>query len=162
VVPPRSTLPSPVDGQQRRSAANWPDDPDQFRRSAAGEVAARNAAEERFRQNGGSGRLSNSELSRGRNAAPGRGPSMASPSDNSPDELYYGPMRQMREADARRAAQARVEVPLGQEPPRRFLTEPPPGFRAPTQRLAPGPQAPVFRSDSTGQREFLTGQPMPQ
>jgi hypothetical protein len=36
--------------------------------------------------------------------------------------------------DARRASQT-AEVPVGTEPPRRFLTEPPTGLRASTARV---------------------------
>jgi hypothetical protein len=53
-----------------------------------------------------------------------------------------------------------VERPVGAEPPRRFLTEPPRGFRSATERVSPN-QEPVRRSDSTGQLEFLTGRPTP-
>jgi hypothetical protein len=159
VVPPRSTLPSPQEREEARARANWPNDPDRERRRAARADDNIPATErEKYRLNQGSGRLSGRELAAGRGGT-GGGPRMAAPSDNSPDELYWTPMRQMREADARRAAQ-QVERPLGEEPPRRYLTEPPRGFRAATERVRPT-QEPVIRNEGTGQIEFATGRPVP-
>jgi hypothetical protein len=159
VVPPRSTLPSPQEREEARARANWPNDPDRERRRAARADENIPATErERYRLNQGSGRLSGRELAAGRGGT-GGGSRVGSPSDNSPDELYWTPMRQMREADQRRAAQ-QVERPLGEEPPRRFLTEPPRGFRAATERVRPT-QEPVIRTESTGQIEFATGRPVP-
>jgi hypothetical protein len=161
VVPPRSSLPSPQE-QAARARTNWPNDPDlQRRRTNTADALTPATEREKYRLNQ-NGRLSNEDLARGRGGANTR-VRIASPSDNDPDELLYAPMRQMREADARNAARAKDnEVPLGQEPPRRYLFEPPTGMRTTTQRIAPGPQAPVIRSESTGQREFVTGQPLPQ
>lgn len=161
VVPPRSSLPTPQEQREARGRANWPNDPDLQRQRDANAEARMPATErEQYRLNQNP-RLSNGELARGRGGSATRGPSVSS-SDNDPYELLYGPMRQAREADAAFANKAKqAELPLGQEPPRRFLSEPPQGLRGATQRVAPTREVTGTRSDSTGQREFITGQPVP-
>lgn len=141
VVPPKSTLPSPQERAAAR-AGNWPQDPDIERRRRA-------EAEEndfflfnrsvRAQRDTADIRMSPDELARGRTAA--------RPSDGQPinprnpilddrgSGLVFDPIRQMRENDLRRAA-AQQELPVGVEPPRRNLSQPPVGLRAPTQRVA--------------------------
>lgn len=162
VVPPRSTLPSPQ--AQRTRTGAWPNDPDvQRRRAAAADDAlpATSRTPSAMREREGGIRLSNDDLARGRIARqqsdgqPFGGRTHAVLDDN-PQTSLYTPMQQMREADAqRRAQQAASETPVGREPPRRFLIEPPQGYRAATQRVAPGPAQPVQTDDrSFGIRDF--------
>lgn len=153
VVPPRSTLPAPVDGAARRSAANWPNDPDEAarRQGAAGESAA---WADRRRSNSNAARLDNNELAAGRTARRG---TWTNPDEQS-GALLYVPQEQMRRADAAYFRQQREieERPVGLEPPRRYLVEPPPGYRQPTQRVQ-ATRGPVnTRSDrDAGVRDFL-------
>jgi hypothetical protein len=151
VVPPRSTLPSPQEGERRRASANWPSDPDAERRVQTGEGPL---WEERRRANGNAARLTPQELALGRVATTPRG---ANPYIPESGDLMYNPMRQMREADARIAEDERVRGarPVGQEPPRRSLTDPPAGTRQATARPARTFEAPPSANDrAAGIREF--------
>lgn len=156
VVPPRSTLPPPVDGERRRAAVNWPSDPDEAarRQGAGGESSA---WADRRRMNSNAARLDNNELAAGRTARRG---TWTNPDERS-GALLYVPQEEMRRADAAYFRQQREveERPVGQEPPRRYLVEPPPGYRQPTQRVQ-ATRGPVdTRSDrDAGVREFLTNE----
>jgi hypothetical protein len=144
VVPPRTNLPTPQ-APGARSAANWPNDPDVQRRRAAAEEDNSIyffSDRARIQSDRGNLRLSNDELARGRVAAPqigsqplgGQGSIL---DDNNARAMLVEPQRQMRAADsARRAAAA--ELPVGAEPARRQLTQPPPGLRAASQRVSAG------------------------
>ncbi len=153
VVPPRSSLPSPQEREASRARANWPNDPNAERRRR-GDAGESEAWADRRRFNGNNTRLSNDELARGRN-----GVVSTTPYGGEDRDLLYGPMRQMQEADARYAARAQrdaAERPLGAEPPRKYLVEPPPGYRAPTQRVARTTAAPNLAGDrDVGVRDFL-------
>jgi hypothetical protein len=151
VVPPRSTLPSPQEGERRRANANWPNDPDAERRAMTGEGSA---WEDRRRSNSNATRLTPQEIAAGRVATTPRG---ANPYIPESGDLMYNPMRQMREADARFSADQRVrdERPVGQEGPRRALTDPPPGLRQATARPARTFEAPASADDrAAGIRDF--------
>jgi hypothetical protein len=156
VVPPRSTLPSPQDRENARRAANWPEDDTEARRRALRADADMPATErERYRLNQRD-RLSGDELSRGRTSARAQVRPREYFEGNSAAELQLEPIRRMREVDAERAARA-AEIPVGQEPPRRFLIEPPVGYRAATERVRPASE-PVTRRENDGVREFLRGE----
>ncbi len=159
VVPPRSSLPSPQEREAARQRANWPNDPDMARRRAAteddGEIYLFSERARVQSDRGGRIRLSPDELARGRTGPEiVTGPVGGQPSilddRTSGSAMVYDPMRQMRESDARRA-QAAADLPLGQERPRRLLSDPPPGYRAPTQRLAAPAAEPVM---TPGERDF--------
>lgn len=153
VVPPRSSLPTPQEREAARARANWPNDPDAERRRR-GDAGESEAWADRRRFNGNNTRLSNDELARGRN-----GVVSTTPYGGEDRDLKYGPLRQMQEADARYAARQQRETaerPLGAEPPRKYLVEPPPGYRAPTQRVARTAPAPNVTGDrDVGVRDFL-------
>ena len=163
VVPPRSTLPSPQQRDTARAAANWPNDPDIERRRAAADdsgIIASLFGRSQMLDDRAPSRLSNDELSRGRVRAPasdgqpvgGQGSWM---DDNNRRAMLDTPQQQMRDNDSRRAAEAArdaTEFRPGAEPRRRLLSDPPPGLRQPTQRVAAGAEAPVVRG---GEREDL-------
>jgi hypothetical protein len=160
VVPPRSSLPAP---QQRASerTGNWPTDPDVQRRRDAENQGIFDGfiGRPRAQADGPRQRLSPAEIAEGR--IPGRalesrepvgGTEAAALSDNANTMLRI-PQQQMRAADTNRARQI-AEEPVGREPPRRFLTDPPQGLRSATQRVAPAPERPIDRSDDLGVRQF--------
>jgi hypothetical protein len=160
VVPPRSTLPPPQQRAQER-AGNWPNDPDVQRRRAAEDAGIFDGVlgRPRAQVEGARIRMSPNELAEGRTQAEAlrsRDPWGNQPNsilDDSANSLLRLPQQQMRASDAQRAQQ-RIEEPVGTEPPRRLLTDPPPGLRAGTQRIAPAPDAPIDRSDDLGVRQF--------
>jgi hypothetical protein len=156
VVPPRSTLPSPQPRGAER-ASNWPNDPDVDSRRRAGQPE--DPMSDRRRMNFGPGqRLSPDELATGRVASH----SVARPVDDWVGDTLWTPQRQMREQDAifARRQQAEAERPVGAEPPRRFLVEPPAGLRTATQRVQPTREARQDLGDrNMGQWEFATQRP---
>jgi hypothetical protein len=153
VVPPRSTLPSPQPRGSER-ASNWPSDPDVDSRRRAG--LPEDPMNDRRRMNfGPSQRLSPDELARGRVASH----SVGRPVEDWVGDTLWTPQRQMREQDAiyARRQQAEAERPVGAEPPRRFLIEPPAGLRAATQRVPVTREARQDVGDrNMGQWEFAT------
>ncbi|CAH1655086.1 conserved exported hypothetical protein [Hyphomicrobiales bacterium] len=153
VVPPNTTLPPPQDPASTRNAA-WPNDPDVQRRK---EEATRPifAQTERARNNP---LLSQDELRRGRTSRPEQVPVIAEEHSNYNNQIQ--PIRIGRELAARRNQQTGDSVVYGEEPPRRMLTEPPTGYRAPaaTAAVGPGRNGPVEDKQAVGQREFVTGQ----
>lgn len=166
VVPPKSTLPAPLDRESARTRANWPVDPDKRRRAAAAEEDSvlGYLLSDKGRMNDdnvGRLRLSPDELARVRSAGPEpvTGPvgGQSSILDDrfSGSAFVYDPIRQMREQDAL-ARQRANDRPVGQEPPRRFLSEPPVGYRAATQRVDAPKTGPIFseRDKELGINEF--------
>jgi hypothetical protein len=139
VVPPKTELPAP---RERASASNpnWPKDPDVEARKAAD--AARRAPRPET-QGPKSDRLSIEEMRAGRKAGaglpgePSAGPSQSvyPSSPNNPGAQWIHP-DELR-AISNRAAAVTAAQASGVEPDRRFLTDPPRGYRKP----APG--APV-------------------
>ncbi len=125
VVPPTLQLRQP---QQPASAGNpnWPKDPDVEARRAAAE-AARNTAPE-VRALGRTPLLSVDEM----RASGRRGAAPAAASEPNWAERPLLSVQEMRELDARgRAAMQAPVVASGVEPPRRYLTDPPTGYRKP-------------------------------
>lgn len=153
VVPPNTTLPPPQDPASTRNAA-WPNDPDVQRRK---EEATRPifAQTERARNNP---LLSQDELRRGRTSRPEQVPVISEEHSNYNNQIQ--PIRIGRELAGRRNQQTADSVIYGEEPPRRTLTEPPNGYRAPaaTAAVGPGRNGPVEDKQAVGQREFVTGQ----
>jgi hypothetical protein len=154
VVPPRSTLPAPQDAETRRNSVNWPNDPNSTRSRESRAATQAALAEEKIRRGDTQARLSGEELTRIR--ARGNRASFDA-YDQQAGSIHYTPMQMMREADTRRATQA--EMPLGVEPPRRSLTDPPTGLRAATQRVRAEREAPadsIADKRDGGARDFAT------
>lgn len=157
VVPPRSTLPSPQQ-ERSRDSANWPRDPDVERRRRAEQeslIPSFLTGAEPMMGDRGVRRLSNDELARGR-ISPGQQPTgpLGTPAPLLEDRMGSNTdvIRQMRSVDAARAA-ARAEEPVGAEPPRRFLTDPPTGLRGATQRVRATAE-PARDEQALGIRDF--------
>jgi hypothetical protein len=139
VVPPKLQLREP---QQPASAGNpnWPKDPDVEARRAAAEAAKGPSPE--LRNIGRSPVLSVDEM-----RAPGRRPSGATTTATAqpwPERPVLS-VQEMRDLDAKGRASQQAPIVSGVEPPRRYLTDPPTGYRKP----APGaPVAPPQRERS--------------
>lgn len=166
VVPPKSSLPSPQERANVR-AGNWPNDPDLERRRRAAEADQEIflfTGVARAQRDKADIRLSPDELSRGRVAGQASDGQPINPRNSLLDDrgsgLVFDPIRQMRENDLRLNA-AKQELPVGSEPPRRNLSQPPSGLRAPTQRVAAPGDARVERDadrNDLGIRNFQRGQ----
>jgi hypothetical protein len=158
VVPPSSTLPKPQEAGANRSAA-WPDDPDVARRKA--ERDSSNIlfqSTESYRANTRP-LLSQEELRRGRVTGRGNGPDGVAEDHNNYNN-QIAPIRVGREMAARQSQTDTANLQYGTEPARRYLHEPPTGYRRPagTAALGPGASGPREDKQAVGQREFLTGQ----
>lgn len=158
VVPPSSSLPRPQEAGANRSAA-WPDDPDVARRRAerdSSNILFSNS--ESYRANT-KPLLSQEELRRGRVTGRTNGPE-GIVEDHNTGNNQITPIRIGREMAARQAQTDTSNLEYGSEPSRRYLHEPPSGYRRPagTAALGPGQSGPREDKQAVGQREFLTGQ----
>ena len=158
VVPPSSTLPKPQEAGAHRSAA-WPDDPDVARRKAerdSSNILFQNT--ESYRANTRP-LLSQEELRRGRVTGRSNGPDGIVPDHNNYNNQIQ-PIRVGREMAARQSQTDEANLAYGSEPARRYLHEPPAGYRRPaaTAALGPGASGPQEDKQAVGQREYLTGQ----
>lgn len=164
VVPPNSQLPRPQDPASTRNAA-WPNDPDVVRRKAEDARALIPATErERYKDNQRP-LLSQEELQRGRVA--GRDvrsnqPPAQSQVSKTFDEMI-GPIRTGRDIASQKSADDLASLNYGSEPDRKYLFEPPTGYRRPagTAPVGPGVGAPREDTQALGQKEFAQGLPMP-
>lgn len=153
VVPPKSTLPPPQDGEARRGGINWPNDPDSPRNRQARAAAEAEVWEEKIRRGGAHIRLSPEDTQRIRARAQ---PGAVLSSDGN---IMYGPMSAILESNRRSAAKEANELPIGAEPPRRNLLEPPVGLRTATQRVRATADAPAPDSRERGEvRSFIDEQ----
>lgn len=158
VVPPSSTLPKPQEAGAHRSAA-WPDDPDVARRKAerdSSNILFQNT--ESYRANTRP-LMSQEELRRGRVTGRTNGPDGIVADHNNYNNQIQ-PIRVGREMAARQSQTDEASVAYGTEPARRYLHEPPTGYRRPagTAALGPGASGPQEDKQAVGQREYLTGQ----
>lgn len=157
VVPPGSTLPKPQEPGATRTAA-WPDDPDVARRKADREgTRTPFASTEAYRANNRP-EMSQEEIRRGRVTGRANGPDGIVPDHNNYNN-QIAPIRIGREMAARQAQTDTSNLAFGSEPERKFLFEPPTGYRRPagTAPLGPGIAGPQEDRQAVGQREFLTG-----
>jgi hypothetical protein len=160
VVPPASTLPRPQDESVARSAA-WPNDPDVAARRADKKNALLPATQrEKYRENERP-LLSQDEIRRGRLAGQAAGNKEFQGSRSYDENI--GPIRIGRDMAARRDEDAAAKLVYGSEPERKYLYEPPTGYRRPagSAPLGPGQSGPREDTQAIGQREFVTGQRPP-
>lgn len=139
VLPPNMALKSPADPDVSKKNPNWPTDPDVIARQKAAAYENMPATErEKYAMHGQKPLLSQEELRKGRIA--GRTPTepYRSSLDDSPYEIGVKPIIIGKEIAARRAA-ANTEAMLArEEPPRRYLSDPPVGLRKPAAGAAAG------------------------
>lgn len=150
VVPPNSQLPRPQDPASARNAA-WPNDPDVARRKDDGKQTPF-VLTEKGRHNP---MLSQAELRKGRVVGRDQSPRVTEELNTYNNQIE--PIRIGRDLAARRNAE--VELLDREEPPRRFLVEPPVGYRKPaaTAAAGPGKSGPAEDKQSLGIREFFAG-----
>lgn len=159
VVPPAMKLQEPTSPATARNA-KWPNDPDVAARRAAAKDALIPATEREKYIMGQRPLLSQEEIQRGRVNTPPITTPHRSAMDESPYEVMTQPILIGREVAAQRNASAESAVKLGQEPPRRYLSDPPVGLRKPAgsgeftrTRDAPAPMESRF-----GQQEFTASE----
>jgi hypothetical protein len=162
VVPPASTLPRPQDEPASRSAA-WPNDPDVAGRRAAKRNAQLPATErEKYKENQRP-LLSQEEIRRGR--LPGQAVGNQEFISSRTYDENIGPIVIGRQMAAKRDADSLAKLQYGTEPERKFLYEPPAGYRKPAGSAPIGlGQVDTSREDqqALGQLEFATGQQGPR
>jgi hypothetical protein len=161
VVPPASTLPRPQEPASSRTAA-WPNDPDVARRRAERDQALVPATEREKYKDNQRPLLSQDELRKGRVA--GRDGSRYLPTQQSKTfDENIGPIQVGRDLAARRNEDDLASLTYGSEPERKYLYEPPVGYRMPagTAPVGPGRGGPREDTQATGQKEFAQGLPAP-
>lgn len=154
VVPPKTQLPAPQASAGQRNSA-WPTDPDLVARRKA--QADRNAPAPTVRQ------LEDPEMTPGQLRAGPRtasnryqGQPLGAQLENDASTLMINPTRQMQQADQARSAAINNLRP-GEEPQRRNLSEPPRGYRKPTE-VVRAKADPVKEVDSSKPVDFLQDQ----
>jgi hypothetical protein len=159
VVPPAASL-RPPEAPVVDRRTNWPKDPDVEARKAAAKDSLLPATEREKYIQGQRPLLSQEELRRGRIQGSGPTGPYRSAFDESPHETMVQPILQGREIAARRSERAINNVKLGEEPPRRYLSDPPVGLRraAGTGEFTQTKDAPPPVQSRYGQREFIEEQ----
>lgn len=157
VLPPQDTLPAPVPAQGRKTAA-WPQDPDVVRRRKDAEEAR---APRKQIANDGVELLTSSELAKGR----AQGQADAVPearngcitSRNTRNCLVLSPDELNAEGERFRASNKETSdvVTAGQEPDRKYLTQPPRGYMKATRTVKATAEAPAQKLDPANPRSFL-------
>lgn len=150
VLPPKSAqgLPAPAARQRR---ADWPQDPDVQRRAA--ERADRRAP--RTSENNLPPDVSMQEL----NARRGPGGDRSVPVDDQCRNFHGGNCVWMHPDRLRSLGvkkEAENSAPVGSEPDRNWLTQPPQGYRRVTQAAGKGVATPEARDDGPNIRGFFT------
>ncbi len=137
VVPPKMELAQPVQSDEAANNPTWPKDPDVLSRKRAETLSRVPVTEtERYKLEKNP-RLSIDEIRAGRRAGleTSREPAPRA-GDNDNYELYYKPMAQGRAMTAQQSKKAEELLTYGQEPERRYLTDPPKGLRMPASTAA--------------------------
>ena len=159
VVPPANKLQDPARPASERSA-QWPNDPDVAARKAAIKDSLIPATEREKYILGQRPLLSQEELRRGKiDASTPRAP-VRSAFDETPYETMVQPILTGRELALRKNAQNESQAALGAEPPRRYLSDPPPGLRKPvgTGAFSTTQDLPPEVGSRDGVREFTAEQ----
>lgn len=149
VVPPKLDLPPP---KETVRAPDWPKDPDVAaqRRAAldsrrpAPQITPNTRAE-----------LPPSELEKGKATLPQEGPADDCQGDSTKGICISAPWRVLK--SVANIFQPETVQP-GPEPPRKFLTDPPPGYRTATGAAEVTPDAPKDRPDAADAGAFIRSQ----
>ncbi len=152
VVPPRMDLPEPK--ESARSAA-WPTDPDVAERRRAALDSRRPAPQ--LTPNARA-ELSQTELQKGvagNKALPSEGPPSECEASSGTPICLYAPWKALQNAVAGTQPDA---VQPGVEPDRRYLTEPPPGYRKATATAKVTMDAPKDQPDPADPGAYIRSQ----
>ena len=152
VVPKdRTALPAPA---QRARRADWPNDPD----VAAARAAADEARRPRPTNPGERPRVGPHELAAGRLAGGGGAPN--APTEPGCRTFGGDPSCVIMHPDRLRAlgvkAEAKSTTPVGSDPSRDYLTQPPAGYRRVTQSSGGGVARPDVKDDTPNALGFIT------
>jgi hypothetical protein len=156
VLPPKIDLPPPQASAATQNPA-WPNDPDVGRvkkLKAEAKAPARHVNEAMANPH-----ISQAELEHGRVAVSDPRTPQQNPcnySDN-PDCLYTPWSILKKVTDDPNAPSKEVLVP-GEEPPREYLTEPPPGFRKPAKVVKATREAPKEKEDASDAAAYIRQQ----
>jgi len=147
VLPPKMELPPPQAAVEKPNPA-WPNDPDLGRLKklkAEAKVPARQVNEATANPH-----ISQAELEKGRIAAEYPKSPQQNPCDysNAP-ECLYTPWAILKKVGNNAGKEDKDILTPGEEPPREYLTEPPPGFRKPTQVVKATREAPKEKEDAS-------------
>lgn len=149
VVPPRLDLPQPKEAARNPA---WPNDPDIAERRHAAANAQRPAPQ--LTPNARA-ELSPDELQRGRGALPTEGPPSECQAGAGTPICLHAPWKALQSALG--SGQPDVVQP-GVEPPRKYLTEPPPGYRKPTGTVKATMETPKEQPDAADPRAYIRSQ----
>jgi hypothetical protein len=156
VLPPKMELPPPQASAAAQNPA-WPNDPDVGRvkkLKAEAKAPARQVNEATANPH-----ISQAELERGRVAVSDPTTPQQNPCNNSdnPDCLYT-PWSILKKVTTDSNAPSKDVLVPGEEPTREYLTEPPPGFRKPTQVVKATREAPKEKEDASDPGAYIRNQ----
>lgn len=156
VLPPKMELPPPQAAVEKPNSA-WPNDPDLGRLKklkAEAKVPARQVNEATANPH-----ISQAELEKGRIAAEDPKSPQQNPCDysNAP-ECLYTPWAILKKVGNNAGKEDKDILTPGEEPPREYLTEPPPGFRKPTQVVKATREAPKEKEDASDAGAYIRQQ----
>jgi hypothetical protein len=156
VLPPKMELPPPQAAVEKPNPA-WPNDPDLGRLKklkAEAKVPARQVNEATANPH-----ISQAELEKGRIAAEDPKSPQQNPCDysNTP-ECLYTPWAILKKVGNNAGKEDKDILTPGEEPPREYLTEPPPGFRKPTQVVKATREAPKEKEDASDAGAYIRQQ----
>lgn len=156
VLPPKMELPPPQAAIEKPNPA-WPNDPDLGRLKklkAEAKVPARQVNEATANPH-----ISQAELEKGRIAAEDPKSPQQNPCDysNAP-ECLYTPWAILKKVGNNAGKEDKDILTPGEEPPREYLTEPPPGFRKPTQVVKATREAPKEKEDASDAGAYIRQQ----
>jgi hypothetical protein len=156
VLPPKMSLPPPQASVAAQNPA-WPNDPDVGRvkkLKAEAKAPARQVNEATANPH-----ISQAELERGRIAATEPTTPQQNACDNSTaPECLYTPWAILKKVTNDSNAPSKEVLVPGEEPAREYLTEPPPGFRKPTQVVKATREAPKEKEDASDAAAYIRNQ----
>ena len=156
VLPPNMALPPPQMSAEKPDPA-WPNDPDVGRVKKL--KAESKAPVRQVNEATANPHISQAELEKGRVAAG----NPTSPQQNACDystapECLYTPWSVLKKVTTDSNAPSNDVLVPGEEPPREYLTEPPPGPRKPTQVVKATREAPKEKEDASDAAAYIRNQ----
>jgi hypothetical protein len=155
VLPPKMNLPPPQASVEKPDPA-WPNDPDVGRvkkLKAESRAPARQVNEATANPH-----ISQAELEKGRIASEDpKSPQQNACNYSTAPECLYTPWSVLGKVTDAGKEEKDILRP-GEEPPREYLTEPPPGFRKPTQVVKATREAPKEKEDASDAAAYIRNQ----
>jgi hypothetical protein len=155
VLPPKMNLPPPQASLEKPDPA-WPNDPDVGRvkkLKAESRAPARQVNEATANPH-----ITQAELEKGRIASEDpKSPQQNACNYSTAPECLYTPWSVLGKVTDAGKEEKDILRP-GEEPPREYLTEPPPGFRKPTQVVKATREAPKEKEDASDAAAYIRNQ----